>query len=343
MSTDGSASRTLILALTMHRSGSSVTTNVLQALGASLGPFELTGALPSNKYGHFESRPLVLLDREVHLKAQGYCDEELYRSPELMERMRRSMGDWEPDAIDESLLARGRDLLGQLVRSGDVVAFKDPRVPLIWAYWKRLLAELSGVRIVLLFLVRTPHEIAMSVFRRSHGEFRYEAALDACAAHLRQMSRIRDAWKGDRVVVRFEEGRYFGDLEKAAPVCGLRWSEDTARRVVDPAEWHFRPAVVLHPAQELYDRLAGEREGFDPLENQRMLRDDADQRESLLRKRMHDWRAKSKAQEAEIARLSAGYPVSREEFSAALAGLQEEVSLLRASAQKNVGARTDSP
>ena len=42
---------TLVVLLCMHRCGSSLTTNILQRLGMSLGPFELMGAAPAIRMG----------------------------------------------------------------------------------------------------------------------------------------------------------------------------------------------------------------------------------------------------------------------------------------------------
>jgi len=55
--------RKLIVLLCMHRSGSSLTANLLQQLGMSLGPFELIAAAPSNPYGHFEALPFHIMNR----------------------------------------------------------------------------------------------------------------------------------------------------------------------------------------------------------------------------------------------------------------------------------------
>jgi hypothetical protein len=329
---NSSASRpTLAFAVTMHRSGSSVTMNVLQALGASLGPFPLNGASTGNKYGHFESMPLLMLDREVLFAAHGYRDEELFLSPELMARFRELQGAWTFPDLPEEWFRKGRNQLARMVESGDVVAFKDPRVPLIWPFWKPLLEELKGVRIVLLFLVRSPHAIAMSVYSRSGGEIPYDAALDATEAHLRQMLRIRDEWQGESALVRFEGEQFFEDLRSAAQLCGLAWSDETARQIVDPEERHQRAACIEHPSQRLFDELAGESARPDGDENHRILQQDAIKREAILRKTMHDWRAKAGALSEEVRRLSAAPSVA--EIASSLDSLREEFRALRASLQ----------
>ncbi|HEV7281159.1 MAG TPA: hypothetical protein VGN57_13230 [Pirellulaceae bacterium] len=330
---------TLAFAVTMHRSGSSVTMNVLQALGASLGPYPLNGASTGNKYGHFESMPLLMLDREVLFAAHGYRDEELFQSPELMSRFRQSQGDWASPDLSEEWLRKGSHLISRLAESGDVVAFKDPRVPLIWPFWKTLLEELTGVRVVLLFLVRAPHAIAMSIYSRSGGEIPYDAALDATEGHLRQMIRIRDAWQGESALVRFQGEEYFVDLQSAATLCGLDWSDEIARQVVDPKERHQRAAYIDHPAQRLFEELAGQSSRPDEQENQRILQQDAIKREAVLRRTMHDWRAKAGALSEELNQLSSSLNCSNSaEIASTLAALREEIRSLRACLESERGA-----
>lgn len=306
--------------------------NVLQAMGASLGPFKLNGAAPSNKYGHFESMPLLLLDREVQFAAHGYRDEELFQSKDLMARLRAGQGDWADPTLDEERLAKGRNLLARMTESGDVVAFKDPRVPLIWPFWRQLLEELIGVRVVLLFLVRAPHAIAMSIYSRSGGEFAYDAALDACEAHMRQMVRIRDEWQGESALVRFEGEQYFDDLKSAAELCGLVWSDEVARQIVDPNERHQRAACVEHPAQGLFDELAGTTARLDELENRRILQQDAIKREAVLRQTMYDWRAKS----SDLMRQAAAKDEVVARLTSSLEGLREELDALRSGQLRNI-------
>ncbi len=42
------SSRTLVVILSMHRGGSTLTTSILQRLGMSFGPYDLVGAAKSN-------------------------------------------------------------------------------------------------------------------------------------------------------------------------------------------------------------------------------------------------------------------------------------------------------
>jgi hypothetical protein len=75
--------KTLVLILCMHRCGSSVTANVLQRLGMSLGPFALVQANEHNKYGHFEATPIQTLDRDLLERVFGYA-KDVPQSPEVL-------------------------------------------------------------------------------------------------------------------------------------------------------------------------------------------------------------------------------------------------------------------
>ena len=67
-----SQEKTLVVILCMHRCGSSLTARLLQRLGMSLGPFDLGEINESNKYGHFEAQPFVLLNREFQMQQFGF-------------------------------------------------------------------------------------------------------------------------------------------------------------------------------------------------------------------------------------------------------------------------------
>lgn len=103
--------RTLVILLSMHRTGSSLTAHILQRLGMSLGPFELNGSAPSNPYGHFESIPFLDLNRQIQDLAYGFPDD-LPESPELLARFLEKKGAWDAALpIPADLLAAGRSLI----------------------------------------------------------------------------------------------------------------------------------------------------------------------------------------------------------------------------------------
>ena len=153
-----SQGKTLVVMLCMHRCGSSLTARLLQRLGMSLGPFELGETNESNKYGHFEAQPFVLLNREFQMRHFGF-EGDLPDDAEGFRRFCQSDGRWtSEEGISEEAILRGRDLVLRLMESGAVCGFKDPRTVLVWPYWQRVFAEMPELRIVPLLLVRGPHE-----------------------------------------------------------------------------------------------------------------------------------------------------------------------------------------
>ena len=250
------AGRTLVVILCMHRSGSSLVANLLQRLGMSLGPFELLGASPSNVHGHFEAMPMYRLDQELLTQVFGFS-EDIPQSPEVLHRFCQCDGRWslESSSVPEELFERGRTLIEQLVASGQVSGFKDPRVPLLWPFWSRVFAGFSGLRVVPLFLARSPHEIAMSIFMRSQGALAYGDALDVTAVHFRRLNGIVAAWPGESAVVRFDPRVFAQDLREAAKTCRLAWSEEALSQVYDASCKHHEPATVAHQAEELFCQL----------------------------------------------------------------------------------------
>ena len=73
--------------------------------------------------------------------------------------------DW-PE-IPAHFLARGRSIIENLLESGKVSGFKDPRTVLLWPFWERVLTDFPTVRVAPVALLRSPHEIAMSLCSRS--------------------------------------------------------------------------------------------------------------------------------------------------------------------------------
>jgi GT2 family glycosyltransferase len=280
------AGRTLAVVLCMHRSGSSLVTNLFQRLGMSLGPFDLLGANEHNKYGHFEAVPSYRLDQQLLRKIFGFS-EDLPDSPEVLDRFRACEGQWrwEPSLVSERQVERGKTFVEQLVATGPISGFKDPRVPLLWPFWNRVFADFPGLRVVPIFIVRSPHEIATSIFRRSKGEFGYYDALDVTAIHYQRLNSILDSWNGERAVVRFDPRVFTADLRRAAEVCRLDWNEEVFAQVYDPACKHHEPAAVAHPAERFFRRLSRLRTNERDPANLERLEKEAAVRESVMRSR----------------------------------------------------------
>src|SRR5262249_50618925 len=132
-----------------------------------------------------------------------------------------------------------------------------PRTVLTWPFWQRVFAEFPDLRIVPVALLRSPHEIAMSLFDRSQGGRDYTQALDVTAIHFRRMADILDHWEGPSSVPCFEPEAYGQQIQKAVELCGIDWSEAALAASYDATCRHYTAAPVEHAAQAAYERLAG--------------------------------------------------------------------------------------
>jgi hypothetical protein len=312
-------SRTLIVLLSMHRCGSSLTTRVLERLGMSLGPFDLIGAEPSNPHGHFEALPFVLLNRRIQNLVFGFMDD-LPESPEVLERFGETKGRWAPDTyVPEEFLEEGRSLIRALIDSGQVSGFKDPRTVLTWPFWERVLASFPDVRVLPLGLIRSPHEIAMSLVNRRKGWRGYWTSLDVIAVHFRRQQQILES-RPDRIdSLCFGSTSYLKTLETAVGQAGLTWSVAAVLELFDSSAVHQLPASVAHEAQQLFEAMCGA--GSSPCDaetNRARLEKDARFLEVL---RLDQW--KTKEQQA-----SHAFEQGRK-HAARVGGLENELSEAR--------------
>jgi hypothetical protein len=269
--------RTLIVLLTMHRSGSSVATSILHRLGMSLGPFELVGASLTNSHGYFEAAPILELNQDVQKLVYGFA-QDLPESEEALDEFvaRQGMIDW-PE-IPAHLLSRGQSLIEQLLESGTISGFKDPRTVLLWPFWERVLTAFPQIRVAPVALLRSPHEIAMSLSSRvavAHGIYGYWDCLDVVAIHFNRLKRILDDRTLGAPVVRFGSPSFLDDLAETARYCGLMWDAEHAAEMIDRSCVHHIAARVPHESQHLYDSLCGQCALFDPHANQDRLNADS--------------------------------------------------------------------
>jgi hypothetical protein len=279
--------RTLVIVLSMHRSGSSLTAHLLQRLGMSLGPFELLGPEQGNPHGHFEPLPVNRLDMDLQQRALGF-DGDMPWSEEDLRHFRESDGRWNSDqVISQEDLALGQEQIRQLVASGPVCGLKEPRMLLLWPFWSRVLDGFPGLRVVLLTLVRSPHEVAMSIFMRAKGRYTYYDALNVTAVNLRRLQEIRRTWLGEQVLVRFDPQVYAEDMRLAAKVSGLAWQEAVFQEIFDRSSRHYDPTRVDHEAQRVFDELSGLPRPAQTLAAPMALARDAATREKLIQTDLH--------------------------------------------------------
>jgi hypothetical protein len=229
--------RTLAVLLTMHRSGSSVATSILNRLGMSLGPFELLDSAASNTHGHFEAVPILDLNKDVQRFVYGF-DEDMPGSEQSLDAFVAGWRGSEWPEIPEEFLTRGHELIAQLIDSAPISGFKDPRTVLLWPFWKRVLAGFPSVRIIPVALLRSPHAIAMSLCSRSlttAGVYGYWDCLDMVAIHYDRLKAILESHHERAPRVRFGQPEFLDDLAGTARYCQLPWDPATAAGLIDHA------------------------------------------------------------------------------------------------------------
>jgi hypothetical protein len=142
--------RTAICVLGFHRSGTSMTTRLLNLLGVELGG-DLLPANYDNPRGFWEPRWMVRFNDEV-LAAVGAS----YMAPPPLDA---------PWGRLEALRDRAGALLDENLGAFDLFAFKDPRLCLTWPFWQPLVAErVDEIRHVI--CLRSPAETAASMVKR---------------------------------------------------------------------------------------------------------------------------------------------------------------------------------
>lgn len=145
-----------IVVLGFHRSGTSMTTRLLDSLGIPLGPPEalLAASETDNPRGYFEPRWLVETN-DTLLAALGGR----YHAPPALPD-----GWWEAPELDP-VREYAREQLDASFAGAPRWAIKDPRVCLTLPFWQDLLAE-RGDDAVYVLCVRSPLETAASMTRR---------------------------------------------------------------------------------------------------------------------------------------------------------------------------------
>ncbi len=155
-----------VCVLGMHRSGTSITAQVLQLLGVDMGDreeLELGGS--DNPEGFWERRIIHSIHERIIETLKSSWDTTV-KLPQ----------DWPHfDAI-----APFREELAEFVKTNfgasPLWAWKDPRTALMLPLWRDILSQ-SGVDLKCLIIVRHPLEVARSLERRNRFSVEYSLAV----------------------------------------------------------------------------------------------------------------------------------------------------------------------
>jgi hypothetical protein len=135
-----------ICILGMHRSGTSMVTNLLEKSGLYLGD-QLMPPSPANPKGYFENSRITYLNEDILTSCGGSWD----KIPVIE--------DWDPTI--SRFQERALDTLEPLRNRGWEWGWKDPRNTITLPFWHRLVEDLK-----LVFVVRSPMEVAQSLYQR---------------------------------------------------------------------------------------------------------------------------------------------------------------------------------
>src|SRR5260370_20125635 len=147
----------IVVILGMDRTGTSLCTNILNALGMHLSPCLLPGD-EFNENGYFEDWEILQTNEQILAALDRYWDtlEAIHPFPPQW---------WQSPAMDQF-----RDTLVDIVRRRSsegpgIWGFKDPRTAVLLPLWKEVF-RICGVRPVFVLCVRHPAAAARSVSSR---------------------------------------------------------------------------------------------------------------------------------------------------------------------------------
>lgn len=137
--------QSILIVTGMHRSGTSLTTSLLQSAGVDVGQ-RLIGATHGNIKGHFENIDFVDFHHEV-LQSQGINNSGWTIQDKI--------------EVDEEYVAAAKEIVTKNAL-GSTWGWKDPRTTLFLDFWANLLPTANFI-----LVFRSPWEVADSLYRRA--------------------------------------------------------------------------------------------------------------------------------------------------------------------------------
>ena len=203
---EGARNRVIVV-LAMHRSGSSVMTRGLKALGVDLGDDLLEASEGENDKGFWEDVDIFEFNERLLAKAQSSwqklapLDGALFEGPAYATERREAA-----------------ELLVKKLKPGVVFGFKDPRTVVLFAFWRCVFEDLE-LDVRYLITVRNPLETAASLNKRSGFPMHKGAVL--WAKHM--IEAVRETNGQPRVFVAYDQilSDPEGELTRMAGSLGL--------------------------------------------------------------------------------------------------------------------------
>lgn len=138
----------IVLILGMHRSGTSLAAQLLFKWGAFMGK-ELYGADDNNQDGYWEHKQLNILNNKI-LTSIG-CNWDTPPNKKLLQQ------------IDSEYISEAKALIKEMDFSRQVWCWKDPRMVILWDFWKPLFKDRNITAVI---SYRQPNAVAASLKKR---------------------------------------------------------------------------------------------------------------------------------------------------------------------------------
>ena len=159
MSAPHGAKAPVMLVIGMHRSGTSMCSNMLHMLGADMA--DAIHASPANAKGHWERARLVDMNDAIF----GFFRRPWGSPSHVLDMPEHWLRDPRVHQIRAQAVAWLKPRLGALRPFG----FKDPRTTLLLPFWQQVFAEI-GAEPRYVFCVRDPAQVARSLAARDNME-----------------------------------------------------------------------------------------------------------------------------------------------------------------------------
>lgn len=152
--------KSIVFVLGMHRCGTSALTGAINFIGAGTGGDTLAGS-EDNPLGYFENEEMLNINEGI-LNELGYSwDSITFCETDLVKN------------ISYKKFLTARKFLENLYETSDsLVVLKDPRVSLLYPFWRDV-AESASFSILPVVTYRNPIEVALSEMKRAHSDRPY--------------------------------------------------------------------------------------------------------------------------------------------------------------------------
>lgn len=144
----------LVVVLGMHRSGTSLVTQICQCMGGYLGEKdELMNAAKDNMDGFFENKKITYLDDRII----NLCNREWF-----------SLEPLQLDYLNPKIIEMAKDLRStilNLFKRKSIVVVKDPRIAILLPLWEKVIKDLK-IDVEYIWVYRNPFEVAESLRKR---------------------------------------------------------------------------------------------------------------------------------------------------------------------------------